>query len=642
MCICSQFSSYECFIPNEWIPIERKRRKSKIAEDDEDDDDEDDDEAMEGVKLKIHRLSHCLHFDEAEELTKSWSLQARPSLGRHEGSFKIERKRKAATRNESNTKRLKEATEEAKEMSRITSLVENNSLGWCGIRARDKEHMIVDNVTGTITIPSKVPPAATTIQSSLPFTGEDKGADLNHTVSVQQPNGRSDLMLSLTPAQPTQTTLHHKDDQRDEGGLEPVDVRGQMSSFLTTTNYELKVPEESPTMMMCGSNEYTDVRVHNELLTGEHGSNGIATIANITKTSKEQAANIIEQYTESQATQYNGHQYLTSNGYSNNACATKSSINGYNSTGCATNASNGCTATQEWNNVSHKEKPVIIKSSQLLMPSTDSFTTIAPVNAKMPLLCDGGFIWWNIETEGLKIKEIPKSQYASDLFNNMSRYGTVKVSASIKSIIQCYKAHFENKEESKRETSNGWSHSNGAIKDNNETKRRILFKRGGTLGYKHETCYIIIVCMTGTDGTDPLPQFNNLHFTEEDIEREEEECNGTATNGIPVFINSPYSMINGETVRWDQYKLAFHFPTEKEANAMLRLNPKDIDISFVKHSIYRRTGGGGRGGASKPVPVPWCLHYFKCSDYQMNKKEMKRKKEKLLQIMEREKSKKDD
>lgn len=147
--------------------------------------------------------------------------------------------------------------------------------------------------------------------------------------------------------------------------------------------------------------------------------------------------------------------------------------------------------------------------------------------------------------------------------------------------------------------------------------------------------------MTGTDGTDPLPQFNNLHFTEEDIEREE-ECNGTATNGIPVFINSPYSMINGETVRWDQYKLAFYFPTEKEANAMLRLNPKDIDISFVKHSIYRRTGGGGRGGASKPVPVPWCLHYFKCSDYQMNKKEMKRKKEKLLQIMEREKSKKDD
>lgn len=512
---------------------------------------------MEGVQVSVERISQCLHMNEAEEMMGSnYSIKTTASLGRKEGSYRIERKRKAPTHAGNDCSKRQPLTEATmagvKGVTRIVDVIENGSLAWCGIGAGSVEDMTIDTKTGVIACPS------TAVIHSPPREHE--------VILLHQLGTSSDAMSSEDKSAlsncPRDTAMAWNDPE------------GQVSIPSLTTKVS-SVP-----------NEY-----RNRKRTSAHFNNEMLTQNNTTKTSKKHKS---KQETDIEQESIKCIDFNTSQ--------TGLHIQ-KNTTSCTTNVQN------------KKEHSKDIED----MPSTD-IITIEPVNDSTPLLSDGAFSWWNIDpmVESITVKEIPKCQYPSDLFNNTSRYGTVKISLSIKSILECYERHYKNMDEKDgdKEASN----------DDDGGKRKILFKNGGTLGYKHETCYIIIACMTGRDGSDPLPQFTNL--PEADI-----------SSGIQLHINSPYSMINGETVRWDHYKFAFYFPKEKQTEPTFQLNPKDMELSFVKHSIYRRGGGGAGGGARKPVPVPWCTNYYKCTDYHLNRTEMKRKKEEVQEKLKEDKAK---
>ena len=512
---------------------------------------------MEGVKVSVQRLSQCLHFDETEEMISSnYRVKTVPSLGRKEGSCRIERKRKAPSTPPGNDWSKKPLTEvtvpEVKGVSRIVDVLKNDSLAWCGIKAASVEDMTIDTKNGVITCTSHaVIHSPSREHEAIPLH------QLGTTNDIMSTEDKSALSNC-----PTDTT-------------EWNDPEGQLPSppCLTT-----KIPSVS--------NEYRK----RKRTSADYNNNEMLTQNNTTKTSKKRK---IKQETD---TDEQSVKCIDSNTIQTSCCVQNST------TPCSTSVHN---KKEHSKDTEH-------------MASTD-IITIEPVNDTTPLLSDGAFSWWNIEpmVESLTIKEIPKCQYPSDLFNNTSRYGTVKISLSIENTLECYKRHYKNMDEKDdhKEASN-----------DDDDGRKILFKKGGTLGYKHETCYIIIVCMTGRDGSDPLPQFTNL-------------SEAAIINGIQLHINCPYNMINGETVRWDHYKFAFHFPNEKEGEPTFQLDPKDIELSFVKHSIYRRAGGGAKGGASKPVPVPWCTNYYKCTDYHLSKTEMKRKKEQVKERLKEDKAK---
>ncbi|XP_019864304.1 PREDICTED: uncharacterized protein LOC109593733 [Amphimedon queenslandica] len=526
-------SSYESYITNEWIQLEKVRKGS------------DEEEPMEGVQFSVQSLSQCLHMVEAEEMMSSnYRIKTTASLGRKEGSYRIERKRKAPTPGNDYSKRplTEAAIAEVKEASRIVDVIKNDSLAWCGIRAGSVRDMTIDTRSGVITCPS------TTVMHSPSKEHE--------VVPLPQVSTSSDAMS-------TEDKSALSNCPRDIA-VAWNDPEGQLSPPSLTTN----IPGVS--------NEYRK-------RTSAHFSSEIFPQNNTTKTSKKhktkQETDIDQEF--ARCIDFNTSQ--TSLHIQKNTTPSTTSFH------------------------NKKEHSKNIED----MPSTGTIT-IEPVNDSTPLLSDGAFTWWNIDpmVESITIKEIPKCQYPSDLFNNTSRYGTVKISLSIKSILECYERHYKNMDETDEDKE---------ASDEDGGKRKILFKNGGTLGYKHETCYIIIVCMTGRDGSDPLPQFTNLPGAD-------------ISSGIQLHINCPYSMINGETVRWDHYKFAFHFPKEKDVEPTFQLNPKDIELSFVKHSIYRRAGTG------KPVPVPWCTNYYKCTDYHLSRTEMKRKKEKVQEKLKEDKA----
>lgn len=285
----------------------------------------------------------------------------------------------------------------------------------------------------------------------------------------------------------------------------------------------------------------------------------------------------------------------------------------------------------------------------------DIDAVIKPVDDSSPLICEGYFSWWEVNNESCPttITDIPKVQYLSELFNNSSRNGTVKFTVDINSLLDSYRAHFK-------------------------PGGTLLFKKAGTLGYKHETCYTVIICVQEEGGADPLPQFTNIDYhsglidsggttsdgaigitaTKQDSSvvttntgLEEITAGATPTlycssqgysletssdiaKGIPysssstplggsLYISNPCSMIDGKAVRWNHYEFAFYFPQE---HSTFTVNPSQIHLSFVQHRIYRKRG-------SRPVPVPWCTKYYKCSDYHMNKKTQKTKQEELILLL---------
>ena len=160
----------------------------------------------------------------------------------------------------------------------------------------------------------------------------------------------------------------------------------------------------------------------------------------------------------------------------------------------------------------------------------------------MPQFLSGYFSWWSIDST-----EIPPPRgllSPSRQFSRESNYGKIKFSIKFDQIEKSYIKSY-------------------TFSDSDQHK--ILYKRGGTLRYKKEVCYVIIVCIE-INGKDPFPEL---------------PTNMTTKSTDTFLIKRPSS--NSDS--WDTYAFAFHFPTNKT----FFLDPQDVNISAVKHPICLKT-----------------------------------------------------
>ena len=158
-----------------------------------------------------------------------------------------------------------------------------------------------------------------------------------------------------------------------------------------------------------------------------------------------------------------------------------------------------------------------------------------PISAEKNLICCGCFSWW-----GFKIDQtiLPAySQQLSGAFSNQSIYGGLGFSVELSYLLEAYK------------------HSRKAI--------QCHFKVAGTLRYKLEICYVVIVC---TEGDKQLSEFQDFALSEAVIER-------------------PFVKYNGEWASWDNYALAFYYPDTQQP---LTLNPNKVELFSVEHDGQER------------------------------------------------------
>ena len=152
------------------------------------------------------------------------------------------------------------------------------------------------------------------------------------------------------------------------------------------------------------------------------------------------------------------------------------------------------------------------------------------------------YIWWAIDKIDNPVT--PPDIDVSDLFNNRptSRYGSVRISTSSLQMLQSYQ--------------------NGFV--NNGHYSRLQFRNGGTLRYKHEICYVVILCaeghFTGADDDYPVIEHGPGSVIPANIQYDD---NGriTAVGQWRVPITNGITRAQGKSYSWDQYVFAFHYPT---------------------------------------------------------------------------------
>ena len=188
--------------------------------------------------------------------------------------------------------------------------------------------------------------------------------------------------------------------------------------------------------------------------------------------------------------------------------------------------------------------------------------TFVPINDSVFIPCPGYFSWWAIEItdhpdmtdiletyQKLGVKFKPSSIFVPD-----SMYGTVKMSLDFQSLISSYV----------NSIARGQLHN-------------VRYKVGGTLRYKREVCYVIVVCVA-IDNEDPLPDYPNL-------------------NGLSnLVIRQPNSYFSGGPiprggvgVSWDHYVFALYYPNNHPTKT-LTLDPFVMKITGVEHYTYKANG----------------------------------------------------
>ena len=149
----------------------------------------------------------------------------------------------------------------------------------------------------------------------------------------------------------------------------------------------------------------------------------------------------------------------------------------------------------------------------------------------------GYYIWWSIhKTDN---PPPPPNTYVSSLFSNPSSsvYGSRRISITSRDWLYSYQGGF-------------------AYKDGHHSC--LQFRNGGTLRYKHEICYVVIVCAEGHfNGDDDYPVMDafNINY----------EANGRIRNvgEWRVHIKNRITWKKGVSYSWDHFVFAFHYPTSK-------------------------------------------------------------------------------
>ena len=190
----------------------------------------------------------------------------------------------------------------------------------------------------------------------------------------------------------------------------------------------------------------------------------------------------------------------------------------------------------------------------------------------------GYYIWWSIDhlcfptVYYSKLTKTIRSEkygyYSSEPFRMpiKSHYGNHKITCNLKELLQCYQTAY------------------------GSPLPRIEFRCGGTLRYRNEICYVVIVCAE-----------KNLSKEEFPVMWEEVLKDGYGSDGKVESIELPQVIIRngilgyyegyvGDSVwdrdtdyfSWDTYAFAFHFPDET-----FTLEPKSDEIF---HEIVQHDG----------------------------------------------------
>ena len=180
----------------------------------------------------------------------------------------------------------------------------------------------------------------------------------------------------------------------------------------------------------------------------------------------------------------------------------------------------------------------------------------------------GFYSWWGIypqqdyEEITTTFKEEGISVYLSDYLKTPpeSRYGNRAFSCKFSDLLSAY------------------AESRG------RSTHRICIRKGGTLRYTKEICYVLIICIDSCDDREALSAFDPL-----ELESKLFKTNGLIDHsgkiidatGIPTF--SPEHIItwaNGESYSYETVAFAFYFPQPARS---IRVDPECCFESRVEH-----------------------------------------------------------
>ena len=166
----------------------------------------------------------------------------------------------------------------------------------------------------------------------------------------------------------------------------------------------------------------------------------------------------------------------------------------------------------------------------------DTRYRIIPTDRKV---LPGYYIWWSIHKTD-NPPPPPFNTYVSSLFSKppSSVYGSRRISITSCDLLYSYQGGFSYKD-------GHYSH--------------LQFRNGGTLRYKHEICYVVIVCaedhFNGADDDYPVMDAFNIDY----------EANGRIRNVREwrVHIKNRITWKKGVSYSWDHFVFAFHYPTSE-------------------------------------------------------------------------------
>ena len=196
----------------------------------------------------------------------------------------------------------------------------------------------------------------------------------------------------------------------------------------------------------------------------------------------------------------------------------------------------------------------------------------------------GNYIWWSIDHNlSVPVRDI---YTPSETFSSSSRYGNIQFSGKVEEILGCYQEVYGG---------NPLPH--------------IQFRCGGTLRYKYEICYVVIVC---TDAH-TLPEDEFLKMWEDHI-KYTEDGRIKSVNLEVVIRNGIYEVRSMQSpskkYSWDTYAFGLYFPNEEKP-----LNcPKSEKFkrSKIDHTFCTKTQPDPDNG--KKFTCPNELHSLKVKD----------------------------
>lgn len=158
-------------------------------------------------------------------------------------------------------------------------------------------------------------------------------------------------------------------------------------------------------------------------------------------------------------------------------------------------------------------------------------------------LLPGCYSWWSI---CIARQDMPKraSKFAvSAPFSNPpgSPYGSRAIYASIKYVFESYQASLP--------------------KDPSGKLPKIQLRNGGTLRYRYEVCYVIIVCAEN-ESTLQLGEYPLWEEGENKIRFNGRTGAVSWVNSITVTFGNGMTNKEGKYYSWDQFAFAFHYPDE--------------------------------------------------------------------------------